>query len=61
MFPRLEGLLIDDNEAQGILVRLTPLQLGRLIDHHAPVPQDLRFVANYDDHLVTQVWRDVTA
>ena len=61
MFPRLEDLMLDDTEAQGIPVRLTPLQIGRLIDHHVPVLRDLRFMVDYDDHPVMRAWWDVAA
>lgn len=59
MFPRLEHLMIDDTEAHDIAARLTPLQIGRLIDHHAPVLHELIFMADYDNHPVTQAWWSV--
>ena len=59
MFPRLVDLMLDDTEAHDIPVRLTPLQIGRLIDHHAPVLHELIFMADYDNHPVTQAWWSV--
>jgi hypothetical protein len=58
MFPRLEDLMLDDTEVQRTPVRLTPLQIARLIDHHAPVLQELRFMGDYDDHPVMRAWWD---
>jgi hypothetical protein len=52
MFPRLKDLTIDDSEVHRIPVRLTPLQIARLIDHHAPVLDELRFNDDPDDHPV---------
>lgn len=40
-------------------VRLTPLQIARLIDHHAPALDDLRFMGDYDNHPVMQAWWDI--
>jgi hypothetical protein len=59
MFPRLENLLLEDSEVQEIPVRLTPSQIARLINHHAPVLKELSFMADYDHNLVTRSWWDM--
>jgi hypothetical protein len=59
MFPRLENLSLDDSEVQGIPVRLTPLQIARLINYHFPVLKELSFMADYGDNTITQNWWDI--
>lgn len=59
MFPKLKDLTIDDSEVQGIPVRLTPLQIARLTNQHAPVLKELSFMADYDDNLITRSWWDI--
>ncbi|KEQ61365.1 uncharacterized protein M437DRAFT_85816 [Aureobasidium melanogenum CBS 110374] len=59
MFPNLKSLRIDDCVVHYIPVRLTPLQLGRLIDNHAPILEDLAFMVDFDDNPVLLAWHDI--
>jgi hypothetical protein len=62
LFPKLSDLVLGDAEIQGIRVRLTPLQIGRLIDHHAPALEDLLFTSDEDnlEHPVMLAWQNLS-
>ncbi|THZ18015.1 hypothetical protein D6C89_08499 [Aureobasidium pullulans] len=56
MFPLLKYLRMDDSSVSGITVRLSPLQIARLIDNHAPMLEELVFTADMEDSPVTVAW-----
>jgi hypothetical protein len=57
MLPRLVELELHDAGIQGVHLRLQAKQIGRLIDHHAPMLEDLRFTVDHDEHPVMRAWR----
>lgn len=59
MFPNLRYLRMDDCEVHNVPVRLSPLQLGRLIDNHAPILEDLVLMVDFDDNPVLSAWHDI--
>jgi hypothetical protein len=59
LFPRLISLVMENAAIQGTPVRLTELQIARLIDNHAPTLQDLTFLADPDLHPVMLNWHNV--
>lgn len=58
MFPRLKLLTLGDSKIFGTHVRLTPLQIARLIDHHAPELRWLEFSVDVENHPVGLAWQD---
>jgi hypothetical protein len=61
LFPRLISLVMDNAAMQGTPVRLTELQIARLIDNHAPILQNLSFSADPDYHPIMLSWHNVRA
>ncbi|THX30053.1 hypothetical protein D6D10_08744 [Aureobasidium pullulans] len=59
MFPLLRYLRMDDSSVSGITVRLSPLQIARLIDNHAPMLEELVFMADMEDSPVTVAWSKI--
>lgn len=61
MFPRLRNLDLMQREIDEVPVRLTPMQVARLIDYHAPMLEDLYLSDESDERSITAAWSEFRA
>lgn len=61
MFPRLRNLDLMQREIDKVPVRLTPMQVARLIDYHAPMLEDLYLSDESDERSISAAWSEFRA
>lgn len=61
MFPRLQILELWQREIDKVPVRLTPIQVARLIDYHAPMLEDLDLSDEGNERQIEMAWSNFRA
>lgn len=59
MFPKLRSIYLQEGDLGEAPIRLTPLQIARLLDYHAPVLESLGFWTEDEDEdggLIVRAW-----